>query len=151
MRKLIFLSFILIAMTPCLAQETVQDYDQELAEKYEADDYGMKTYVMAFLKKGPNRDLPKEEMEKLQKAHLENISRMAAEGKLLLAGPFYGDQDLRGIYIFDVHTLEEAEALTSTDPAIKAGSLEMELIKWYGSAAISAIPELHKKLAKINH
>lgn len=132
------------------AQELPAAYDSTLAKQYGADDYGMKTYVMAFLKRGPNRNLPQEEADKLQRAHMENISRLAAEGKLMVAGPFYGDGDLRGIYIFDVATIEEAQALTATDPAIKAGSLKMELLKWYGSAAINAIPSMHEKLAKIN-
>jgi len=151
MYKLLICVFCNILYFNSLAQEehTVL-YDSTMAVKYGADDYGMKTYVMAFLKKGPNRALPKEEADKLQQAHMENISRLAAEGKLLLAGPFYGEGDLRGIYIFDVESIEDAEALTATDPAIKAGSLTMKLIKWYGSAAVGAIPSLHKKVAKIN-
>lgn len=132
------------------AQELPAAYDSTLAKQYGADDYGMKTYVMAFLKRGPNRDLPEAEADQLQRAHMENIGRLAAEGKLMVAGPFYGDGDLRGIYVFDVSTIEEAQALTATDPAIQAGSLEMELLKWYGSAAMNAIPALHEKLAKIN-
>ncbi|MDF1673172.1 MAG: YciI family protein, partial [Vicingaceae bacterium] len=84
----------------------------------------------------------------LQKAHMDNIGRLADEGKLVLAGPFGGDGDLRGIYIFNVETVEEAEALTNTDPAILAGSLEMELIPWYGSAAVVGISNEHKTIAK---
>jgi len=150
MYKLLICLFCSVIYINVQAQEehTVA-YDSTLAVKYGADDYGMKTYVMAFLKKGTNRNLPKEEADKLQQAHMENISRLAEEGKLLLAGPFYGDGDLRGIYIFDVDSIEEAQALTVTDPAIKAGSLTMELIKWYGSAAVSAIPTLHDKVAKV--
>lgn len=123
-------------------------YDSLLAKKFGADDYGMKKYVMAFLKKGPNRDLPETEAAELQKAHLENIGKLAEAGKLVLAGPFLSEGDLRGIYIFNVATIEEAEALTNTDPAIKAGSLVMELKEWYGSAAVVGINEVHKKLQK---
>lgn len=123
-------------------------YDSERAKKYGADDYGMKKYIFAFLKRGPNRDLPKEEAAALQNAHLQNIIRLANEGKLVLAGPFFGNDDLRGIYIFNVDTLEEAKALTETDPAIKAGSLVMELKEWYGGAALMAVPEIDKTLQK---
>ncbi|MDX5438471.1 MAG: YciI family protein, partial [Pontibacter sp.] len=38
--------------------------------------------------------------------------------------------ELRGIFIFDVATLEEAKALTEADPAVKAGKLIMELHPW---------------------
>lgn len=124
------------------------DYDPEMAARYGADDYGMKQYVMAFLRRGPNRDRSEEEAVALQRGHLENITRLADEGKLVLAGPFLDDGDLRGIYIFNVTTIEEAQALTETDPAIQAGSLTMELIPWYGSAALMGVNEDHGKLSK---
>lgn len=129
-------------------QET--SFDSILAAKLGADDYGMKQYVMAFLKRGPNRDFDSATSAELQRAHLDNITRMAEEGKLVLAGPFLDREDVRGIYIFNVSTIEEARILTETDPAIKAGSLEMELRPWYGSAALIQLNELHKKIAKIN-
>lgn len=123
-------------------------YNALKAQEFGADDYGMKKYVMAFLKRGPNRDLSAEAAAVLQKAHLENIGRLAEEGKLSLAGPFLDDGDIRGIYIFNVESIEEAKALTQTDPAIKAGSLTMELKPWYGSAALVGINEMHKSLQK---
>jgi len=125
-------------------------YDSLLAKKLGADKYGMKTYVMAFLKKGSNRPTDSTERANLQKAHLKNIGRLANEGKLIVAGPFLDDQEIRGIYIFNVSTVEEAKALTETDPAIKAGSLIMELHPWYGSASLIESFSIHKKLQKIN-
>ncbi|MCB0401350.1 MAG: hypothetical protein KDD41_04655 [Flavobacteriales bacterium] len=124
-------------------------YDSIKAYEYGADDYGMKQYVMAFLKKGPNRDRDSAESYNLQRAHLDNITRLADEGKLVLAGPFLNDGEIRGIYVFDVKTVEEAKALTETDPAIQAGSLEMELIPWYGSAGLKGVYELHHQIAKL--
>lgn len=124
-------------------------YNEILAKQYGADQYGMKKYVIAFLKRGPNRNQDSITKVELQRAHLNNINKLAENGKLVLAGPFFGADDLRGIYIFDVQTIEEAKKLTETDPAIIAGSLEMELKEWYGSAALMAINELHKSLAKI--
>lgn len=123
-------------------------YDSAYAKSVGADDYGMKQYVMAFLKAGPNRTDDREEAMRLQRAHLDNITRMAEEGKLVLAGPFLDNDSIRGIYIFDVQTIEEARALTETDPAIEAGSLVMELRSWYGSAALMDVNKLHKKAAK---
>jgi uncharacterized protein YciI len=108
----------------------------------------MKTYVMAFLKAGPNRNRPREEAQKLQAAHRANINRLAREGKLVIAGPFADDGDLRGIYIFDVATVAEAEALTKSDPAIQAGQLVMELHPWYGTAALMTVPDVHARIEK---
>ena len=123
-------------------------YDAALAAKLGADDLGMKVYVMAFLKAGPNRNRPREEAQKLQAAHRANINRLAKEGKLVLAGPFGDDGDLRGIYVFDVKTVAEAEALTKTDPAIQAGQLVMELHPWYGSAALMTVNDVHARIEK---
>ena len=123
-------------------------YDSIAAAKYGADDYGMKKYVMAFLKRGDNQSLDSIKRVELQNEHLKNIGRMAEEGKLVLAGPFMDDGDLRGIYIFNVETIEEAEALTNTDPSIQQGVLSMELKEWYGSAAVMAINDIHNTLSK---
>jgi len=132
-------------ISPLQAQNS---YDAALAQKLKADEFGMKMYVMAFLKAGPNRNRSAEEAQKLQRAHMANIDRLAAEGKLVLAGPFGDNGPIRGIYIFDVTTVAEAEALTRTDPAIQAGSLEMELHPWYGSAALMTVTELHSRIQK---
>jgi uncharacterized protein YciI len=123
-------------------------YDAALAAKLKADDEGMRTYVMAFLKAGPNRERPRDEAQKLQAAHRANIRRLAADGKLVLAGPFADNGELRGIYIFDVATVAEAEALTRTDPAIQVGQLVMELHPWYGSAALMMVNEVHSRIQK---
>ncbi|NNF21577.1 MAG: hypothetical protein HKN67_06530 [Saprospiraceae bacterium] len=123
-------------------------YDSIKAANYGADQYGMKKYVMAFLKKGPNRDLDSIKAAELQMAHLENIGKMAEAGKLVLAGPFLDDGALRGIYIFNVSSLEEAETLTNTDPAVQAGSLTLELREWYGSAGLLEVNKVHKTLSK---
>jgi len=124
-------------------------YDEALAKKLGADDYGMRKYVMAFLKKGPNRTSDKDKAAKLQAAHMANIRKLAEEGKLALAGPFLDNGELRGIYIFNVETIKEAKKLTETDPAIKAGSLIMELHPWYGSAALGLVTKYHDKVAKV--
>ncbi len=125
-------------------------FDPVLAESTGADDYGMRQYVMAYLKAGPNRDQDSTAAAELQRAHLNNITKMAEAGKLVLAGPFMDDHEVKGIYVFAVGTVEEAEELTKTDPAIQAGSLVMELHPWYGSAALMQVNDLHKRLSKVD-
>lgn len=154
--KFLSLLFIAVLLFACSETPSVEDnseaialgYDSLLAEKVGADPYGMRQYVMAFLKEGPNRDQDSTEAAQLQRAHLDNITRLAEEGKLVLAGPFFDDFDTKGIYIFSVETVEEAKELTNTDPAIQAGRLVMELHPWYGSAALMLINENHKQVAK---
>ena len=149
------LVILLIIFSLCSCKDNIKTasagYDAKLAKKVGADEYGMKKYVLAFLKAGPNRDQDSTEAAKIQKAHLENITRLANEGKLVLAGPFMDDSEVRGIYIFNVPTLKEAEQLTNSDPAVKAGRLIMELHPWYGTAAVMELNEIHKKIAAKNY
>lgn len=155
--NLMVLIYIAVLSTSChperkkaneLDYDKENNYDSTKAAKYGADIYGMKKYVMAFLSKGTNDKLSKDSAAILQQAHLKNINRLAKEGKLVLAGPFFGNQDLRGIYVFNLESIEEARILTQTDPSVQAGLLEMELIEWYGSAALIDLNEIHKTLAK---
>jgi uncharacterized protein YciI len=155
MKKIILLSFLFSTIffsNKCYSQsdemKTNSVYDSLLAQKYGADEYGMKVYVMAFLKSGKVKSATAEESNALQMEHLKNIIRLANEGKLLLAGPFMDNGDIRGIYVFDVKTIEEAQELTATDPAIKAGVLEMELHLWYGSGGLMELNKIHNTIQK---
>jgi uncharacterized protein YciI len=68
--------------------------------------------------------------EEIQKGHMANINRLADMKKLIAAGPFGDNGRLRGIFVFRVGSLEEAKALTATDPAVQAGRLAMEIHTW---------------------
>jgi uncharacterized protein YciI len=123
-------------------------YDEALAKRLGGDEMGMKQYVMCFLKTGPLKVDDAAKRAELMKGHFGMINRLADEGKLVLAGPFNGGGEYRGIYIFDVKTIEEAQKLTETDPSIKEGYFKVEFIKWYGSAALMDVNNTHKKIAK---
>ena len=125
-------------------------YDAELAKKLGADERGMKMYVLCILKTGPlDSQIKGKEREYIFAGHFENISLMASAGKLAVAGPFgKNDKAYRGLYIFNVATIEEAEKLVVLDPAVKAGVFVPDLTLWYGTAAMMTIPETHKKLEK---
>lgn len=68
--------------------------------------------------------------EEIQKGHMANINRLAEMKKLIAAGPFGDNGRLRGIFVFRVGSLEEARALTATDPAVQAGRLAVEIHPW---------------------
>jgi uncharacterized protein YciI len=150
MKKFLLLLLLATSTHALQAQESAPPagYDSLLAQQLGADDYGMRMYVMAFLKRGPTKIEDKAERARLQKAHMDNITRLAEEGKLVLAGPFGDTGTVRGIYIFDVQTVEEAALLTTTDPAIQAGTLVMELHPWYGSAVLMELPARHKRIQR---
>ena len=145
MRIIRFLALILIATTVMAAE-----YDAELAKKLGADERGMKMYVLCILKTGPkDAEITGDARKEIFAGHFANIGKLADEGKLAVAGPFgKNDKNFRGLYIFNVATIEEAEKLVMLDPAVKAGVFVPDLTPWYGSAAMMVINDTHKKLEK---
>lgn len=68
---------------------------------------------------------------------------------LLAAGRFgKNDKNYRGLYIFNVSTVEDAEKLVELDPAVKSGVFVPDLTPWYGSAAMLTVTETHQRLQK---
>lgn len=89
------------------------------------------TAYLAFLVRGDKWTPDKTpETEAIQKAHLENINRLAELKKLVVAGPFGDNGTLRGIFVFRVNSIEEARDLAATDPAVKAGRLALQIHPW---------------------
>ena len=151
MKTAIILTFLIFLGFNVNAQDTNPLFDQALADSLGADVYGMKTYVFVILKSGPNKSANAEERNRIFRGHLENIRRLGKEGKLIIAGPFEkNDQDYRGIFIFDVKTVDEVKELLRTDPAIKAGIFDTEIFQWYGSAALPVYLKVHEKIAREN-
>ena len=131
------------------SQERQPPYDAALAKRLGADARGMKRYVLVMLKTGPRTDFAKDELHTLLTGHQANIKRLAHEGKLVVAGPF-GDNThgYEGIFILNVATQSEAEALLKTDPAIAAGRFAFEAVEWYGSAALQETVAIHQRIDK---
>ena len=133
----LFIAFLFVASFGCIsrAQEEVKNpekkFDADLAKKLGADEYGMRSYVFCVLKTGKTKIEDPEKSKVVFAGHFANMSRLAKDGKLVLAGPFIDSAPKRGMYIFNVTTLKEAEALVKTDPAVKAGVFEYELTKLY--------------------
>lgn len=150
MKKLHILFIIILGISTSFAQDFNPNYDAELAKKLNADDYGMKQYVFVILKTGTNTTADKDFTSECFKSHMENIHKLVEDKKLIVAGPmFKNDNSIRGIFILDVKTFEEANLLLENDKAIKEKILTAELYNWYGSAALSEYLESSDKIWKI--
>ncbi|MES2622205.1 MAG: YciI family protein [Bacteroidota bacterium] len=119
MKKITLITLVLFAFS--VQQITAQ-------KKNEEDN--LKPYFFVMLKKGPNRDQDSIMAGKIQKGHIENINKLAASGKLNVAGPFLDEGDLRGIFIFDSGSEEEVRSFVDNDPAVKSGRLVYEIHPW---------------------
>jgi uncharacterized protein YciI len=105
-------------------------WSEDVMKKTETPTKLMTAYL-AFLVRGekwtPERT---PQTEEIQKGHMANINRLAEMKKLVVAGPFGDNGTLRGIFVFRVGSMEEARALTMTDPAVQAGRLALDLHPW---------------------
>lgn len=149
----LFLLLLLLRITAA-ARQAHPGYDSVLASQLKADKYGMRLYVLAILKTGPNDKTitDKKERSAIFKGHMDNINRLAEEHLLVVAGPFESNaENFRGIFILNVPTIAEAQKLVETDPAIRAGIFITELYPWYGSASLQMINDLHKRIAQQQH
>jgi len=98
-----------------------------------ADTPRMKQYWLVMLLKGTNRTHDKETSARIQAAHIANIDKLYAEGKIVMAGPmgYKYDADLRGLFIIDAKDSITAASYVKTDSAIITGRLRFELHPWW--------------------
>ena len=122
-RSAIFALITLLAALPLSAQTTE-----------------MTQYYMVFLRRGPAwTATATPESTKVSQAHRANIERLTKEGKMVVAGPFdgqSGDRALAGIFILRVASMDEAKAVSESDPAVKAGRFVYEIAPWWGPKSL---------------
>lgn len=137
MKTLRFITLFLLLSSFCFGQKTNPNYDEALATKLNADELGMKMYVLAILKTGTNNVTDKVKRDSLFAGHFANINRLVALKKMIVAGPLEkNDKTYRGIFILNVNNISEAQRLLEADPTIKQHVFDVEYFEWYGSAAL---------------
>jgi len=113
--------------------------DYSLAQDYKNSGDEMKTYYMVFLKDGMHQSADTVQTNQVLKKHMANILKLYKERKLVLAGPFTDEGELKGILIFDVKTREEAEKIINADPAVISGDLLFEIRPWLGPVSLKKL------------
>ncbi len=152
MTKTILLAFLMLWSIAGFTQEVKPTYDSTLAKSLGADDYGMKSYILAILKTGTYQTTDKAILDSLFRGHMDNINRLAESGQLVVAGPMgKNDKQYRGIFILNTTSMEEAAEWLNNDAAINSKLFEVEYFPWYGSAALPAYMPVHKKIEKQQH
>jgi uncharacterized protein len=147
MKKPLLFLFLALVIMPVAAQNAV--YDSVLAKKLGGDERGMKMYVLVILKTGSADISDTAVRAQLFRGHFANINKLAAEGKMLTAGPLEkNDQKYRGIFLFNVSNVDEAKELLKGDPTVVNHIFEPLFYELYGSAALQEIPGIHRKIQK---
>jgi len=93
------------------------------------------TYIIGFLNRGPRAaEFSGEALALLQEQHLAHLAKLHQDGFALAAGPFEvpAAYEKRGIIIFrgDL-SLEQVETLAKRDPSVRAGRIQVEVLRWY--------------------
>lgn len=95
---------------------------------YSAASAQNKSYTFVFLNNKPDKEvLSKEKADSIMQGHMNNIGRLAKEGKLLAAGPFEGGG---GIFILNTTSVDEANQWLATDPGVKAKRWNLEVLPY---------------------
>jgi len=122
MEKSILVVLAIVLSTSLFSQENPREFEMTEGDTT----YVMKQYMFCMYLSGAERSQSDEEKEKIQSAHLAHLNMLAEEHNLFVAGPFGDDSDKRGVLLFDLETVEEAEDLVSQDPAVQAKRLDFE-------------------------
>jgi len=128
-KRFLLFALLLASLTGFTGRSPAQGEKKDA--KATEEKYEMKQYWMVFLKKGSHRDHDSVTTARIQERHIANINRLANEGKILVAGPFGDDGDLRGIFIMDCKDEDEVRKLCESDPAVKTGRLALEIHPWW--------------------
>lgn len=123
-------------------------YDAALAQSLGGNDSGMRSYVLVILKTGPNKMADGPARKKMFEGHFANMERLAADKKLAVAGPLDGVDGWRGVFVFATGDIEEAKTFVATDPVIINGEMVAEYHKFFSSAGLMAVNDIHGKIVR---
>lgn len=87
-----------------------------------------------------------EQKQQIFAGHMANMQRLAADKKLLIAGPFGQprDKSWRGIFVLDAETPAEAGQLAATDPGVASGEFSIEVRRIAAPASLRETPRLEE-------
>jgi uncharacterized protein YciI len=123
--------FLTIALIASLGLSAASDDSVKEQPKEESVNQSKPVgYVVGIIMRGDNWEQDSLMAFKLQEKHLIFLAKLKEEGKLVASGPLTSSPDARGLYIFKVNTVREAELIVSEDEAIQSGWIKMEFHKW---------------------
>jgi len=105
-----------------------------------------------FLNSGTERaktkDMPKEEVAKMQATHVGNFSTQFNKGTLMAAGPLGDNGFIRGTVILSVQTPGELAECFKTDPFVQNHILDVEAYPWMVDVMRFGTPNVPFQMAR---
>jgi uncharacterized protein YciI len=97
----------------------------------------LEKYSLLLVHQGDKWDPKSPVLQDLVKQHLSYAMGLMQQGKIALAGPFQGEGELKGIFIYSV-PMEEAMKLEAGDPLVKNGFFKIEGHPWATAKGVLA-------------
>ena len=129
MRKILCLLPVIISFVAIASSRSANSIAATIVDT--TPTYEMKQYWLVLLFSGSQRSQDTATAAKIQKAHINNIERLAAEGKIIMAGPMGDKGNLRGIFIMDGKDSTEIAGHIKVDSAVVTGRLRFEIHPWW--------------------
>jgi uncharacterized protein YciI len=129
MRIIFLLAVVIIMFTAFIRKTSTVNSSRPVNDTTPV--YEMKQYWLVLLYRGTTRNQDSITAARIQQAHMNNINRLAAEGKIIMAGPMGDRGDLRGIFIMDGKDSTEIASHIKVDSAIVTGRLRFEIHPWW--------------------
>ncbi len=83
-----------------------------------------------------------ETLERIQREHVAYHAALRDSGQVVTNGPVgdQADESLRGLTFYRTGSLDKARRLAKRDPAVLAGRLEVDVMRWYSPAGTMLRP-----------
>lgn len=75
-------------------------------------------------------------------AHFEHYTKLNAQGKVRIAGPFAGSQTIIGVLMMSAMSLDDAKALMADEPLVRHGYAELEPHIWFVADEVIPKPSI---------
>lgn len=142
MRKTTYIVALLLSFS-IFASSKEDKKEEAKKEETEINTAQPITYVIGIMRRGENWEQDSLRAFELQEKHLKFLDHLIANNKLIASGPLTSASDARGLYVFKVNTIEEAQALTAKDEAMSSGWIAMDFHVW--KSRDYSVPELEEE------
>ena len=115
-----FFLLVLLASSNLCAQDSKQNKPDKPEDKL--------FWIFLTTGKKSSSDYKREEIEEMQKKHLDNFKRLANAGKLLVAGPMADpNKKLRGIVVLKMKDTSRLTEMFKPDPFVSNGLMDIDI------------------------
>ena len=103
----------------------------------------MTTFQLVFIKRNPDwKARSSTEVQSIEVAHQEFFDGLIQSDHVLVSGLVTDESDLRAIIVSGATTMQQAQSIVESDPAVQVGMLRAEIYAWYAGTGIMKKPKV---------